>query len=482
VEPERVLVVDDEEGLLNLMVLHLQRRGYVVESAVDGLTGLQLLRDRGPFAVLVTDLMMPGMNGLELLREARKRDPRLEVIVISAAATLESAIAAMREDGAYDYLLKPLETINELSMAVDRAAAHRRLQMEREALQAKLAEEAERLQALIANTGDAILSANADGLFMVVNPAAARLLGKDDLVGRQALAHLPEPLATLVSNWQTVGGQRPTAAEVAWPDEATQMVNLTPIPRRGGGWDGWVMVMRDITHLKRQDDLKMQLLTEAAGKIRFPLAQTLVSLAELSDLLEAKGERSSEIIHRLVRLWDRIQEWLDDLLALVRIESGVGIHLAVVDLSSALEETAKSLAEELLQDGGLKLNLSLAPGLPLVRADPDLLRQLVHGLVNRAAVRCERGGEISIAASESQGQVWIDVSDSGPPMDEADLPHIFEKSFSGSGSSAHGTGLELAMAKTIVERLGGQIWVRGHGAVGSTIAVCLPAASRATEN
>jgi CheY-like chemotaxis protein len=61
---ERVLVVDDDEGLLNLMALSLRRRGYQVEQAADGFTALKILSSQPPFSVLLTDLMMPGMTGI----------------------------------------------------------------------------------------------------------------------------------------------------------------------------------------------------------------------------------------------------------------------------------------------------------------------------------------------------------------------------------------------------------------------------------
>ena len=85
---------------------------------------------------------------------------------------------AMREGGAYNSLMKPLENISELSIAVKRAAAYRRLQLEREALQARALADAERLHLLITNIGDAILSADVQGKLTVVNPAAERILGK----------------------------------------------------------------------------------------------------------------------------------------------------------------------------------------------------------------------------------------------------------------------------------------------------------------
>jgi two-component system phosphate regulon sensor histidine kinase PhoR len=473
---ERVLVVDDSEAFRNLMATHLQRRGYVVESAVDGLDALQVMRAKGPFAVMVTDLMMPNLSGLELIREVRKLDDHVQIIVITAAATLETAIAAMRAEGAFDYLLKPLEVIGELSVAVERAAAHRRLKLEREELRLKLAAEASRLITLIARTGDAIISADASGILTIVNPAASRLLHKDNLMGEPFADALPKALLTLLNNWQAVGGRRPTTIELPWSDSSVQMVSLSTL-MQSDGHEGWMMVLRDVTHLRRLDDLKMRMLTEAAGKIRFPLAQAVIALAELSDVPEAKVGRTGELIQRLVRLWDRVWQWMEGLLGLVQIESGVSIRLTDVDLVAALEETSRTLTTGLLHDKGLRLNVEPVATLPQVRADPELLRQLLNGLIVRAAARSSPGDEIKLTAREHEQQVWIDVTDTGPGVDESDLPHIFERAFAEAGASPEGTGLELAIVKAIIERLGGQVWIGNRGPVGSTITVCLPAVS-----
>jgi signal transduction histidine kinase len=234
------------------------------------------------------------------------------------------------------------------------------------------------------------------------------------------------------------------------------------------------MVLRDITHLKRQDELKLRLLTEAAGKIRFPLAQAVVALAELSDLPEVKAGRASEIVYRLVRLWDRIQQWMDDLLSVVKIESGVGIQLSQVNLTRLLEDLTEEFVVGIIDDHGLHLLTEVPADVPPVVADADLLRQLLRGLVTRAVLRSPQGAAVRLTAKVQEGQVWIDVGDEGPAVAESDLPHIFEVSFAEGGAAMGGSGLELALAKTIMERLGGQVWVRGAGPVGSNIALCLP--------
>lgn len=477
---ERVLVVDDNDAFRNLMVTHLQRRGYDVDFAVDGLDALNVICTRGPFAVMVTDLMMPNLSGLELIREARRLDENLQIVVITAASTLETAIAAMRAEGAYDYLLKPLEVIGELSVAVERAAAHRRLKLEREELRARLATEASRLIAIIARTGDAIIAADADNILNVVNPAASRLLGRQNLMGQPAGAVLPSQLLTLLQNWQTVGGCRPATLELSWTDNTVQMVSLTSLAQTDGR-AGWVMVLRDITHLKRLDDLKMRLLTEAAGKIRFPLAQAVITLAELSDLPEARVGRMSELIQRLVRLWDRVWQWMEGLLALVQIETGDNIRLTDVDLIATLDQVSKTISTGLLKEKGLKLTVEPVATLPLVRADPDLLRQLLNGLIVRAAARSAVGDEILLAAHTHEQQVWVEVSDRGAAVPEAELPHIFERTFGEPGATSDGTGLELALVKAIIERLGGQVWVSQRAPVGSTIVVALPTVNYRSE-
>ena len=127
----RVLVAEDEPDYLKLMVGHLLKRGFIVTGAPDGQEALDLFKEQGPFDVLVVDLAMPRMDGLELMRQARQVDPWLESIVITASADINNAISAMRRDGAHDYLLKPLDTMGSLSLAVQRAAQHRWLRMDR---------------------------------------------------------------------------------------------------------------------------------------------------------------------------------------------------------------------------------------------------------------------------------------------------------------------------------------------------------------
>jgi DNA-binding NtrC family response regulator len=127
--------VDDEPDMVENCARILRRGGYEVLTTTDPRQGLAMLESERP-DLLLTDLKMPEVDGMELLRRARELDPALPVIMITAFATIESAVAAVRE-GAFDYLPKTF-SVDQLQMAVDRALRHRGLQHENRNLKNQL--------------------------------------------------------------------------------------------------------------------------------------------------------------------------------------------------------------------------------------------------------------------------------------------------------------------------------------------------------
>ncbi len=117
----RVLVVDDEEGVRSFLAEALLSAGYEVEACKDGAEAYRKLASWAP-VVLVTDMKMPGLDGLELLRRSRAEHPNVEVIVLTAHGSVSNAVSAMKL-GAFDYLEKPLESPTALRRLVERALA-----------------------------------------------------------------------------------------------------------------------------------------------------------------------------------------------------------------------------------------------------------------------------------------------------------------------------------------------------------------------
>src|SRR5436309_3136260 len=116
---DRVLVVDDEQSLRKILAATLQREGYEVEVASDGEEALGAL-DRDGADVVVTDLVMPKMDGLSLLRKVVSSHPDVPVIVVTAHGRIDSAVEAMKA-GAFDFVTKPFENA-ELKAIIAKAA------------------------------------------------------------------------------------------------------------------------------------------------------------------------------------------------------------------------------------------------------------------------------------------------------------------------------------------------------------------------
>ena len=131
----RLLVVDDDESLRWVTKVQLEQSGYAVSAAADGPQALALLQLNGADLV-ITDLMMPGMSGLDLLKDIRSEYPDLAVIVVTAFGTVETAVEAMKA-GAYDYITKPVN-MDELKMIVGRALEHLNLKEEVRTLRSSL--------------------------------------------------------------------------------------------------------------------------------------------------------------------------------------------------------------------------------------------------------------------------------------------------------------------------------------------------------
>ncbi len=134
--PERILVVDDEEPIREIVCSMLAASGYVCGQAGSGLEALSVLESGEDFSLILSDLMMADLDGIGLLERAKEAYPDLPVVMVTAVHDISVALAAIR-NGAYDYLLKPFER-EQLLATVRRALENRRLKLENRAYQTNL--------------------------------------------------------------------------------------------------------------------------------------------------------------------------------------------------------------------------------------------------------------------------------------------------------------------------------------------------------
>src|SRR5689334_19754739 len=134
--PERILVVDDEEAIREIVSSMLHNAGYETQQASSGVEALSVINSGQSFDLMLSDLMMPEMDGITLLERVKEARPDMPAIMVTAVHDISVALAAIR-NGAYDYLLKPFER-EQLLATVRRALENRRLKMENRAYQTNL--------------------------------------------------------------------------------------------------------------------------------------------------------------------------------------------------------------------------------------------------------------------------------------------------------------------------------------------------------
>src|SRR5450631_2194045 len=134
--PDRILVVDDEEPIREIVASMLGTAGYACKQAASGMEALAVLNSGEEFELMLSDLMMADLDGIALLERSKEKYPDMPVIMVTAVHDISVALAAIR-NGAYDYLLKPFEREQLLAM-VRRALETRRLRMENRAYQSNL--------------------------------------------------------------------------------------------------------------------------------------------------------------------------------------------------------------------------------------------------------------------------------------------------------------------------------------------------------
>jgi len=148
----RILIAEDERPFRVLLFEELQEENRLVKTAANGLEALELLK-KEDFDLLITDLKMPQMGGIELLKEAKKLRPEILVIVITGYASLETAILALKE-GAYDYIRKPF-SLEELKVSINNACTRILLERENKRLLEDLKKAYQRLKEAVTSREEA---------------------------------------------------------------------------------------------------------------------------------------------------------------------------------------------------------------------------------------------------------------------------------------------------------------------------------------
>jgi two-component system, sensor histidine kinase and response regulator len=358
VDCPKVLVIDDEEISRISCERILKRIGIETTKAGSGREGLDLLM-REPHELVLVDLKMPEMDGMEVARRIREYDPNTVTIIITGYATIETAVTAIKE-GAYDYLPKPF-TPDELVIVVRRGLEKRRLDRESRALR--------------------------------------------------------EEKAAMERNFVTM-----------------------------------------VTH-----------------QLRSPLGAIYQYFEVLlSDLGGGLSEMQHEMIERARDRLDGLLQLINDWLDMNRIQAGDIVHrLQSCPLAPCVESALAGL-EMAAHEKGIQLCVDIPSDLPEVYMDSDTFREVLSNLIANAIKYNRPEGKVCISACEKDDWVVVAIEDTGPGMDEKEIPFIFEQFYRSKAKEVRrqqGTGLGLTIVQKIVRAHGGKIDVQTRLGEGSTFSV-----------
>jgi len=233
--------------------------------------------------------------------------------------------------------------------------------------------------------------------------------------------------------------------------------------------------MQDITHLKELDQIKNEFVSMVSHDLRSPLT-AILGYVELIERVGPVTEEQRNFIRRVETGVYSITALIDELLDLGRIEAGLDDRKEPIPLDTVIRSTVESLRQRAKRKAQ-KIAIEIQEDLPKVLGNPIRLRQMLSNLIANAIKYSPKDGIVGVHTQVENGQIIIQVIDNGVGIPLKDQPHIFDKFYRTSNlpDDTSGTGLSLAIVKSIVENHGGRIWVESTPGEGTTFFVVLPA-------
>jgi len=516
---EKILLVDDEEGIRKVVGLAIRDMGHETSVAASGVEALDVFVREAP-SIVITDLRMPGMDGLELLRRIKGLSPDTEVIIITGHGDMEQAVGGLKL-GAADFIQKPLDP-DALEVAIARATEKivlRRTMLEYTqnlehlaGLQAKRIVEMER-QTATRQAVEGVTSAlcgladdieggrdffnempcfvaihDREGKVVSVNAHYRERLG--DMVGRAGhlvYADAAEragncPVAETIRLGRGFRGRETMLDKNG--AELPVLVHTAPIRDAGGEIELVLEIAVDIGEVKR---LKEQLTTAqdhlaSLGMLLASLSHGIKGLLTALDgavydvdagLTRGDRERVARGWEAVKSLFARIKGMVLDILLCAKKRE---ISPQTVELAPFVAQIAEVVRQK-AEEAGVELATDFAADLGSFEADPGLLAAALVNLLENAVDACPGGKDkqehqVRFTVRREGPSARFTIEDNGSGMDEATRSKLFHIFFSTKGSK--GTGLGLYIAKLAVTGHGGSIEVRSEPGRGSVFTVFVP--------
>lgn len=483
----RIMVVDDEPMVTTSITTMLNLEGdYDAVGFNSPQLALASLNGGPPPDVVISDFLMPEMDGIQFLQAVRQRFPEATLILLTGYADKENAIQAINEVGIYRYIEKPwdnealklairngLERTRLLSHLNEKIEALEQAQLDlkeySEHLEERVTEKTKdltlalnKLKAVVENTGDAILTLDGQGRIQRVNPTFARWARKAaaELEGKRLSDFL-----TFQDSVDFSALMEQSQLQEAKIGNIMVEVNISPLP----GQEGAVLICRDIIKRKEAERLREDFVSTLTHDLRTPLLAGIQSIGFFLDgTLGDITPRQRDLLQMLTQSNQQMLALVNDLLEVYRYEAKQQrLILEPFQLADLTHQVLLEL-EPLALGKNQELKTDIVEPLPLVYGDKYALRRVLTNLVANAIHYTPTEGNIRVRAAVAEKTIVLSVQDNGRGIPKKDLSHLFQRF--AQGTSRHrttGTGLGLYLSRQIVEAHSGRIWAESEEGKGS---------------
>jgi PAS domain S-box-containing protein len=491
----KIVIVDDEslvtETLSNLLQLETDYEIFAFNCPQEALL---YIKDNSVDIVL-SDFLMPKMNGIEFLSEVKKLKPSLSLVLLTGYADKENAIKAINEVGIYKYIEKPWDNddllitikngiersnlvealenkVNELSIAKKELEEYNlKLESLVQERTKELTDSNQKLQAVFNNCADAIFTVSKDGNLHQVNSSLTAFTS----ISKENLKKLKFNEIISTKSKKDFGNVFDSSTPALIRDcfifnRFTERfipveINIAPVLDSD---NLFVAVVRDVTSQLETDRLRDDFIATLTHDLRTPLLAAIQTLKFLVDgTLGEINEKQRKFLETMLSSNQDMLGLVNALLEVYRYESGK-LTLCKDNINlTELAEYCSNQIKPLLNNKNIEIELKSAKKVSIY-ADKQELRRVIANFLGNSAVYTDIGGKIIIEITENKGKVALSVIDNGSGIPEKDIPQMFNRFSQGTSQKrSTGTGLGLYLSRQIIEAHGGKVGLESKIGVGS---------------
>ena len=315
------------------------------------------------------------------------------------------------------------------------------------------------------------------------NGAACALLGLDRATvhGKGASELIAdEKFQTAVDNIGTGNQRRPQMIELQQPNDGVLRVNVRPVRR--GDPDSAMIVVEDVTQQRMAEKARNQFINQVTHELRTPLTNIRLYAETAIDDDGADTETRAKCLNVINQESRRLERIVTEMLSVAEIEAGsMAVRSEEVYADVLMKELEHDYTAQ-AADKNIKLVFNISPKLPKLTADKDKLAIALHNLIGNALKYTPEGGSVTVGVDVRDGQLAVDVIDTGIGIEPAEQEKVFDRFFRSGDPRVGkivGTGLGLTLAREVMRLHGGDVTLKSEINRGSTFTATLPVAMAA---